>query len=54
VPPTDADHPWRRVIDTNSAYEAEANHWPGRTGKLIDASYTVGSWSIAVCANPTV
>ncbi len=52
LPPTGDDFPWRRIIDTGSAFEKDGNHWAGRTGVLVDGSYTLGSWSIAVCANP--
>jgi glycogen operon protein len=54
LPPTDAGHPWRRIIDTGEAYEADGNQWPGTTGPLVAGSYEVGAWSIAVCANAKV
>lgn len=54
LPPTTADRPWRRIIDTASRYEADANHWPGTTGDLVDGHYDVAAWSIAVCANPKI
>jgi isoamylase len=54
LPPVGADHPWRLVIDTVAEHEDHFNHWPGIEGPLVDGSYEVGSWSIAVLANPRV
>jgi glycogen operon protein len=53
VPPDDAGHPWRLIVDTSEAHEAHFNHWAGRTGPLVEGgTYEVAAWSIAVLANP--
>ena len=36
VPPDDAGHPWRLIVDTSEAHEAHFNHWAGRTGPLVE------------------
>jgi hypothetical protein len=52
LPPVDDKHPWRLIVDTVAEHEDHSNHWPGSEGPLVDGSYEVGSWSIAVLANP--
>ena len=52
LPPTDAAHPWRLVVDTSAAHEDHYNHWAGQEGPLVDGTYEVAGWSITVLANP--
>ncbi|HSN11594.1 MAG TPA: glycogen-debranching protein, partial [Propionibacteriaceae bacterium] len=52
LPPTDAEHPWRLIVDTSAAHEDHMNHWPGTEGPLVDGTYDATSWSVVVLANP--
>lgn len=42
------DLAWRRLIDTAPWAESVANCWPAGEGDLIEGSYTVEPWSIAI------
>ncbi len=51
IPPERSDRPWRRFIDTAAYAEAHGNHWTGADAPVVEGSYVVQPWSIAVISN---
>ncbi len=51
IPGVRSGRPWRRFIDTAVYAEAHGNHWAA-DAPVVDSTYDVAAWAIAVVANP--